>query len=456
MKKFLGLLCLAASISAGAQQVISMKDIIAAVAQNYPSIKAKQAGIKAAAYYTNAAKKDYLPDLVVGDQYTYSTNNGLVGSFYNNEGSTISTSGGVRPDNIYQGVFGSFTTLTVDWKAFNFGKIKQGVQYAQAQQLLAQDDYQNEIFKQEITAADAYLQLALLLKLQTVQQQNLDRAITFQQYILSRAGAGLIPGADSSYANAEVAKARLALLQSRQNAAQQKIVLAQLSGIKADSILADTSFFLKQLPTAFSNDSLSVQSHPYLQYAQQQVKVLQEKSLVVKKAVLPTVNILGMGWARGSGVDKSGNYSSKISDGIPYQAYNYMAAVAVKWNITSLAKNKQERRAAEQETEASKFRMSEQELALQSQLNNATLQYDLALQQTKVAPVQYQSAYDAYQQSNARYQAGLATLTELVQTLYVLNRADVDKAVANNNVWRGLLMQTAATGNLSLFTNQLP
>jgi len=456
MKKMLGLLCLIAFKHAGAQQVVSFKDLLEAVAQNYPSIKAKQAGIKAAGYYTNAAKKDFLPDLVVGDQYTYSTNNGLVGSFYNNEGSTISTSGGVRADNIYQGVFGSFTTLSIDWRAFTFGRLKQAVLYAQAQEKLAQDDYQNEIFKQKITAADAYLQLALLLKLQAVQQQNLDRAATFQQYISSRSGAGLIPGADSSYANAEVAKARLALLQSQQNAAQQRIILAQLSGIRQDSINVDTSFFLTTLPPDIIKDTFNIQSHPYLQYAQQQVNLSREKSLVVKKAVLPTINILGMGWARGSGVDKDGDYSSKISDGIPYKTYNYMAAVAVKWNITSLARNKQEQKAATQEIEASRFRMNEQELALQSQSDNARLQYQLALQQTQVAPVQYKSAYDAYQQSNARYQAGLATLTELVQTLYVLNRADVDKAVANNNVWRGLLMQTAATGNLSMFTNQLP
>jgi outer membrane protein TolC len=100
--------------------------------------------------------------------------------------------------------------------------------------------------------------------------------------------------------------------------------------------------------------------------------------------------------------------------------------------------------------------LHDQELSLQSQLQNAQLQYNLALEQTKVVPVQYRSAYDAYQQSNARYKSGLATLTELMQALYTLNKAGVDKSVANNNVWRALLQTAAATGDLEIFLNQLP
>ncbi|WP_153796783.1 TolC family protein [Foetidibacter luteolus] len=457
MKKILVLLCAACFSYSHAQQPISLKQILASVESNYPSIKAKALTEQAGKFYVAAAEKDFLPDIIAGHQFSYSTNNGLVGSFYNNEGTTISTSGGVKKSNIYQGVFGSFTTLAVNWRLFTFGRLQQAVNYAKSQQQLAADDYENEVFRQKVEAIDAYLQLALLQKLQTAQQENLERALTFQQYISSRAGAGLLPGADSSYANAEVAKARLALLQSQQNAEQQKIMLTRLSGIATDSITADTSYFLQQLPVQAPGDSISINAHPYLKYAGQRVKAAEEKSLMVKKAVLPTVNLVGMGWARGSGIDKETNaYSSAVTDGIPWQTFNYMGALAVKWNITSLARNKQELKAAMAETQASKYSYNEQERLLQQQLANANLQFNLALQQTLVAPLQYQSAMDAYSQSNARYQAGLATLTDLIQTLYALNRADVDKAVAYNNVWRSLLMKAASSGSLSLITNQLP
>ena len=77
MKKILWLLCLAIAENAGAQHINSFKEVLHAVAENYPSIKARQAGIRAAAYNTSAARKDYLPDVVAGQQYTFSTSNGL-------------------------------------------------------------------------------------------------------------------------------------------------------------------------------------------------------------------------------------------------------------------------------------------------------------------------------------------------------------------------------------------
>ena len=99
---------------------------------NYPIIKAKQALINAANYNLQAARKDYLPDFNVADQYQYATANGLEGSYYSNGGTAISTSGGVHSQNIYEPVFGSFTTLMVNWHAFDFGKVKESVRLAQS------------------------------------------------------------------------------------------------------------------------------------------------------------------------------------------------------------------------------------------------------------------------------------------------------------------------------------
>jgi outer membrane protein TolC len=89
-------------------------------------------------------------------------------------------------------------------------------------------------------------------------------------------------------------------------------------------------------------------------------------------------------------------------------------------------------------------------------MQDANLQYEYALQQTRLAPVQYKAALDAYNLSNARYQAGLAPLTDLIQAFTVLNRASVDVTVANNNVWRSLLQRAAASGILADFINQVP
>jgi outer membrane protein TolC len=432
-----------------------LSDLLQKVATTYPSIKARQANINAANYYLQAAKKDYLPELIAGHQYQYATDNGLEGSYYSNEGTTVSTSGGIRDHNIYQPIFGSFTTLMIDWHAYDFGKVKESVKLAESRVDLAKADYANAVFQQQVRVADAYLLLVLSQKLVSVQENNLARSKAFQQYVWSNANAGLLPGVDSSAANAEVAKAELALLQSRQLVEQQKNNLEQLSGIPADSIRIDTAY-LQKIP-AFVSGELNVNGNPLMDLQRKQMTTQYNQLQVLKKSALPTINIIGIGWARGSGVDRvTKEYSSNIGDGLAYQAYNYMAGVAVKWNITSLAKSKQQYLGAAQELEATRYKLEEQTSILTREVKNAELQYQSALQQTRVAPVQYKAALDAFNLSNARYQAGLASLNEVIQAYYVLNRADVDNAVAVNNVWRALLQHVAATGTLNELTSQLP
>ena len=51
------------------------------------------------------------------------------------------------------------------------------------------------------------------------------------------------------------------------------------------------------------------------------------------------------------------------------------------------------------------------------------------------------------------YKNGLANIVDLTQALYTLNRAEVDKDIAYNNVWQALLYKAAATGDFGIFIN---
>jgi outer membrane protein TolC len=438
------------------RNIVSLPELLQRVSADYPTIKAKEASIKAASYRLQSAKKDYLPGLVVADQHQFSTNNGLEGSYLSNGATAISTSGGIRNQNIYQPVFGSFTTLMIDWHAFNFGKVRESVKFANSQVQVAVADYHNEIFQLQVRAIDAYLLVVLSQKLVTVQQANLERSLAFRTYVQSHALSGLVAGVDSSAANAEVAKAQLALSQSLQLVAQNKLQLSSLSGIPTDSLNVDTTTFLNTVPLSVSADT-SVNHHPVIQLYTQLLKSELQRAKVIQKSALPTIDIIGAGWARGSGIDRNTKtYSSSPTDGIPYQTYNYMSAVAVNWNIFSLGKARDEYKAAQQDAENYRYNLDEQTLSLQKQMQDASLQYQYALQQTQLAPVQYKAALDAYNISNARYKAGLATLTDLIQAFTVLNRASVDVTVANNNVWRALLQRAASSGAIADFINQVP
>ncbi len=76
------------------------------------------------------------------------------------------------------------------------------------------------------------------------------------------------------------------------------------------------------------------------------------------------------------------------------------------------------------------------------------------MQSAREVPVQYKAASDAYKQKSVLYKNGLATMVDLQQAMYVLNRAEIDRSVAYVNVWLALLQKAAASGDFNMFINQ--
>ncbi|MCF2486619.1 TolC family protein [Dyadobacter sp. CY347] len=448
------LFLLAPAGSLFAQQV-NLQEILQEGTENYPFLKSKQAEIRGAESRVKSVKTDYLPTLVVQDQYTFSTNNSVAGSFWGNEGSVISPSGGIRPDNIYTGTFGSFTSALVDWRVFNFGKVKANVNTAKAELTRSQADFENELFQHQIRIVDAYLVLLINQKLVEAQQQNLERASIFKRVTDAAVGSGMRPGVDSSLASAEYAKAKLLVLESQRSTKAQALRLAELTGQLRDSIQVDTMQFYSQLPVGTASTD-SFLKNPALRFSQTQIDASYARSAAVRKSYLPSISIIGSGWARGSGVsNKDDSFHTGFSSGVGYQVYNYLFGVSTRWNLTNILRVRNDYKTEQFQVERFKELYQTQKLQLDRQSREADMQFQLSMEQARLTPVQLNAAQRAFNQAQARYQSGLTDLFTLAQSVNALNRAEVDKFVTNGNVWRALLMQAAAAGDLSIFLNQV-
>ena len=64
------------------------------------------------------------------------------------------------------------------------------------------------------------------------------------------------------------------------------------------------------------------------------------------------------------------------------------------------------------------------------------------------------AASDAYIQKSVLYKNGLRNMVDITQSLYALNRAETDRAIANKNVWQALLLKAAASGDFDLLMNE--
>jgi outer membrane protein TolC len=428
---------------------------------NYPTLRARQAGVAAATADVRTVRANYLPQLTAQVQALDGTSNQARGALLGGIGPNVS---GVREYTSYQASWASQGMLYIDWPAVTFGRYRADVQRAQATVTQAQAEYEQELFTHQVQVADAYLLALSAQKTVALQTANLQRAQALRRIVLAGTRAGIQAGIDSSTANAETARARLQVLVSRQQAEQQRVRLAGLLGVPTQTLaLTDSVQFFTRLPALpVASDSGSLLRNPTLLAYQRRIASSDAlaKSLAFNNR--PTLSVVGATWGRGSGAASSassdGTYTidPNLNAGLPFKVYNYAVGAALTWRITELIHSRRAATAQLARSEQARADYSQQALQLRTEQQNARLQLDLAQQSALAAPAQLDAAQRAFTQAQARYNAGLDNLVVLTQATVVLNRAETDQAIATNNVWRALLLRAATSGDLGTLTNQLP
>lgn len=448
-----GILFTSATLNA---QTENLNQLLERGEKSYPFLKSKEAELFSSAEQVDAAQNEYLPDLIIGHQYTYSTANNVEGSFLSNGGTTINPSGGIHPDNIYIGTFGSLTSALFNWEIVNFGKVTASVNSAIAENEKNAADYENEVFRYKIRVADNYLLLLASQYLTKVQKNNLERAAVFVNAIRAQVIADLRPGVDSSLANAEYVKAKLLLLESEKNEKIYRYRLAELVIGLPDSANIDPMNFFTDLPIAFLPQSDSSPISPILKLYQSSIDLSNARSIAIRRLFYPTVSFTGAVWARGSGIfNQDQSYHTDFLSGTRYQAFNYLLGLTVRWDLTSYMR-------INNSFKSEQFQLQRYQYLYQHQLNiqtreqsEAEMELAVSLEQAQLAPIQLQAARQAYAQAEARYESDLIDLPTYQQSLVTLSRAEADYYMAYANAWRSLLKKAAATGDLSLFLNQV-
>ncbi|MVM30894.1 TolC family protein [Spirosoma sp. HMF4905] len=429
---------------------------------NYPVLRGKLATIRAAEADAQALNLALLPQAGVQAQTLNATSNQVRGAYVSNGGLLLPISG-VRTDGFNnQANWTSGASLVVDWEAVTFGRRQARRNQAHLAIEQAQADYEGELFTHQIRVCDAYLLALNARKAVALQTANLRRAQALQRIIKASTEGGLRPGIDSSIANAEVARARLQVLESQQLAQQQALRLTEFIGQPNPTVQLDSMIFYNRIPQRPIAPENAAAIHPQLRPFQKAIELGRASETLLKAAALPSISVLGSLQGRGSGIseqaqsDGTFRIDPSLGAGLPLRAYNYIVGVTAIWRPTDLFRTKYVLSAQQERINAVRQTYDQQVLALQVAGQNATLQLELAQARAEQAPLQLNAAEQAYIQSQARYESGLDNILSLTQTTALLNRAEVDQALVTNSVWRALLLRAASTGDLDSFLQQLP
>ena len=439
------------------QKVFSLKDALAEGIKNYGIIKAKTNYAKASKISVEQAKRENLPNFTISAQHDFGTVNGQFGPLFGFNGLGVASSGPPFAQQNNNAAFGASYVGNVNWDFFAFGNAKEKVKVAEAIAAKDSKDLDQELFQHKIKIAAAYLNLIAAQQLKRSYEKNLNRADTFRRIAIAKVLSGIIPGVDSSQANAEYSSAKIGLTKSIDQEAELSNQLFQLLGIAPQVYILD-SFFINRIPK-ISTDSVAIQKHPLLQFYQSRIKANEAQSRFIKTSSYPVFTAVGVLQGRGSGFKSDYlfnplDFTKNYWTGITPTRTNYLLGVGVSWNVTQPYRISQQLKS---QNLISRGLQEEYELVNQqinAQLQLSDVKINNALRIYNETPMQIKAATDAYIQKSVLYKNGLTNLVDLTQTLYVLVRAETDRDIANNNVWQALLLKAASSGDFSIFENQ--
>src|ERR1035437_7024343 len=114
--------CLCIGINTNAQQTahLLLKDMLATAEKDYPLLKAKSLETAAAKKAVEVSRSSFIPSLDAAYQVNYSTCNNITGMVFPSYITPIS--GPPVSSNNYSGVFGTATSLLLNWQPVTFGQ----------------------------------------------------------------------------------------------------------------------------------------------------------------------------------------------------------------------------------------------------------------------------------------------------------------------------------------------
>jgi outer membrane protein TolC len=263
--------------------------------------------------------------------------------------------------------------------------------------------------------------------------------------------SGLRPGVDTALFQAELAKAKIDLLNYEKTRQAQHLHLSELLGEnELTAVQIDSSLFSK-LPTL--QDTLSSGSHPLIVLSASRLKISKYERTSLQRSLYPRLSLWGTAYGRGSGIRYDGYVNSQ--DGLSFSRYNYGAGLVLSIPLLQFTRTQHQIRSQNALIQADQERLNATTLQLNKQKQLADVTLVNSLEIAKESPAFFEASSYAYKGLLSRYNSGLLNYTDLIQAQYALVQSETDLRKAYVEAWKALLYISAVNGDLNLFINQL-
>ncbi|HET9741649.1 MAG TPA: TolC family protein [Terriglobales bacterium] len=419
---------------------------------HYPQIRASLERRSAASAGVGLAKTAYLPTGSALWQGNRATRNNIFGLLLP-QSVIAPISGPVLPDTSNRGIWGSASGVLVSWEPLDFGYRRAGVDAARAGERTASAEL--DISRLDVASATASAFISVIEAQQAIRAADADvnRREVFSRSVHVLVQNQLRPGADASRADAELAAARIGMIQARTAEKVARIALSDLLGISPTSLQLDAGA-LMQGPPALTTPQIDVAAHPAAVAQHSRVDQAAAQVRVLDRSYYPRFDLQSAFSGRGSGANNDGTFAGG-TNGLGLQRENWAVGLTASFpflDFFSIRSRKQIASATER-AETARYQQTVQDLSAQAEEAQARLEGAIAIAQTTA--VELDAARAAESQARARYEAALTNVVEVTDAEGLLVRAETDDAVSRLNAWLALAAFAAAQGDLTPFLQSL-
>jgi outer membrane protein TolC len=408
---------------------------------NYPAIQASKARVLAQEAGVDVARTAYLPRLDTTVQVNRATRNNVTGLLLP-LGPIPSISGPVSDVTSLSGIWGGVSAVVMTWEAFDFGQRDATVDVARAQVARARAGAELTKLEIGINTADAVLRLAAAQETIRAARANVERQEVFANAVAVRVRNQLRPGADDSRAQAELALARIQLIQAEQAEQIARVNLAQWLGVEASDVEIHIDSVLTVPPVSSAPRPRA--AHPLAETQMAVVESSRALQHALSRSFAPRINLQTAYSLRGSGARADGG-----ARGFALDTPNWAAGITATFSLFDWFSIRERTRVETYNERAEEATYDRIVRELSARSEEARAEIDGARRVAENTPIQLSAARTLEQQARARYGAGLADIVEVADAQRLLLQAEVGDAVARLGIWRALLADAAARGDLS-------
>jgi outer membrane protein TolC len=432
---------------------LKIEHAIELAAQNYPAIRVAQAQAAAAGANTELARNAYLPRVEMNWQQTRGTRNNVFGQFFPQPGIPPISGPLLGNSSFTESAWGSGGGMLVSWEPFDFGLRKAGVEAAQS--IAREAEAKIAVTRLDVVAAaaDAFLRVVAADQAVRAAQANVERMETFSNAVHVLVDNELRPGADASRTDVELAAARSVLIQMKGSAAVARTVLAEAIGQAGQSITIDAGplLDLPVLSSAASDPDLS--AHPAALAQKALLDTILARQRVLDRSFFPRFSWQTAVFGRGSGARVDGRLLN--SHGFYPDTPNWATGLTVSFAPTDIFNLRTRRRQESNYFAAEQARYDQTLQKLKAEEASARATIESAKELAANTPQQLQAAEETELRVRKRYEAQLGTVIEVAEAQRLLAQSEVENSLARLSVWRALLADARAKGDLKPFLDLL-